>query len=71
MAKKNEPFDQPRSLMAKTILLLDGRDLLQVYEETRLSYYWLRKFAAGAYKNPSVNRVQFLFEHLTGKELFQ
>jgi len=71
MARKNGPFDQPRSLMVKTIRLLEGRDLLQVYEETRLPYYWLRKFAAGAYKNPSVNRVQFLFEHLTGKTLFQ
>lgn len=69
MSQKHEPFDQPSSLMLITIELLKGRDLLDVYSETKISFYWLRKFAAGCYKNPSVNRVQYLYEHLTGTRL--
>lgn len=69
MSQKHELFDQPSSLMLKTIDLLKGRDLLEVYSETKISFYWLRKFVAGCYKNPSVNRVQYLYEHLSGTRL--
>lgn len=55
--------------MLKTLELLKGKDLLKVYEETRISFYWLRKFSAGDFRNPSVNRVQYLYEHLSGKRL--
>jgi hypothetical protein len=55
--------------MEQTRRLLRTRDLLEVYTATRLPYHWLRKFSAGAYANPSVNRVQFLYEHLTGTKL--
>jgi hypothetical protein len=68
--QKTEPFDQPGSLMARTIELLNGQDLLELYSETSIPYYWLRTFARGVYKNPSVNRVQFLYEYLTQKSLF-
>lgn len=61
--------DEPGSLMAKTIKLLRGRDLLQVYKETGISYYWLRKFLAGKFTNPSVNRVQSLYEYLSGNKI--
>ena len=57
------------SLMEKTIELLRGRDLLQVYRETNISYYWLRKFLAGRFTNPSVNRVQRLYEYLSGNKI--
>ena len=66
---KHEKFDQPQALMLKTIALLKKRDLLEVYVATKISFYWLRKFASGVYKNPSVNRVQFLYEYLTGKKV--
>lgn len=69
MSKKCEAFDQPRSLMLKTIELLKKRDLFEVYAETKISFYWLRKFVALEFKNPSVNRVQYLYEHLTGSKL--
>ena len=69
MSQKHEPYDQPSSLMLSTIELLKGRDLLEVYAETKIPFYWLRKFVAGCYKNPSVNRVQYLYEHLSGTRL--
>lgn len=69
MSKKGEAFDQPRSLMLKTIELLKKRDLFEVYAETKISFYWLRKFIALEFKNPSVNRVQYLYEHLSGSKL--
>lgn len=71
MSKKTEPFDQPGELMEATIALLKGQDLLKVYTDTRISFYWLRKFAAGIYRNPSVNRVQYLYEHLTGTKIIR
>jgi hypothetical protein len=61
---KPEPFDQPGRLMEETRRLLMGRDLLKIYTETGIPYYWLRSFVSGKYQNPSVNRVQYLYEHL-------
>lgn len=64
---KNEPFDQPGPLMIKTRELLQDKDLFAIYADTKLSPYWLRKFAKGELKNPSVNRVEFLYNYLTKK----
>lgn len=69
MPKKDAQFDQPGTLMMETIRLLKERDLLEVYSETKISFYWLRKFATGEFRNPSVNRVQFLYEHLAGTSI--
>ena len=66
---KNDHFDQSGSLMTKTQALLRGHDLLAIYNATGLSFYWLRKFASGEIRNPSVNRVQYLYEHLSKKKL--
>ena len=68
-SKKTEPFDQPGSLMLRTIELLKEQDLLKVYSDTKISFYWLQKFVASSFKNPSVNRVQYLFEHLSKQRL--
>lgn len=68
-SKKTEAFDQPGTLMVRTISLLKEKNLLEVYSETKVSFYWLRKFAACEIKNPSVNRVQFLFEYLSNQPL--
>lgn len=69
MSLKNELFDQPGSLMQETCTMLRNKDLLLTYEETHISYYWLRKFASGEFRNPSVNRVQYLYEYLSGTKL--
>ena len=67
---KTETFDQPGTLMLETQKMLKDQDLLTVYSETGISFYWLRKFSSGEFKNPSVNRVQHLYEFLKGKPLF-
>jgi len=56
--------------MTETQKLLKDQDLLEVYAKTGISFYWLRKFASGEFKNPSVNRVQCLYEFLKGQPLF-
>lgn len=66
---RTEDFDQPGTLMLETQRLLKDQDLLTVYTETGISFYWLRKFAAGEFKNPSVNRVQRLYEYLKSEPL--
>lgn len=64
-------FDEPGKLMKKTriLLLKDERTLLEMYRDTAIPYFWLKKFAAEGFKNPSVNRVQFLYEYLSGQKL--
>ena len=63
--------DEPGSLLEKTrdLLKQDPRGLLDIYNETGIPFYWLKKFASGGFGNPSVNRVQFLYEFLTQDEL--
>lgn len=66
-------FDKPSSLMLKTLELLkkDSRGLAELADssETGLSYHWLKKFYAGEFANPSVNRIQYLYEFLSGKKV--
>ncbi len=66
-------FDTELSLMQITVDKLRARklDLVAINKETDLPYHWLSKLAAGEFQNPSVNRIQFLYEYLTGNKLLQ
>ena len=68
---KQDRHDEPGTLMTRTreLLKTSKQGFLEIYSETGLPFYWLRKCAYGEFRNPSVNRVQFLYEHLTGKPL--
>jgi len=68
---QTEKYDAPGSLMTRTLTLVknDSRNLLEIHKASNLPLYWLRGFMAGHFKNPSVNRVQALYEHYTGKSL--
>lgn len=59
------------SLHRRTLDLLkqSGVPLHEIYKETHLPYYWLKKFRSGEIRNPSVNRVQPLYEFLANKRL--
>jgi hypothetical protein len=59
------------SLHSKTLDLLkqSGIPLPEIYKRTGLPYYWLKKFSSGEIRDPSVNRVQRLYEFLVGREL--
>ena len=59
------------SLHRKTLDLLKQSEipLPEIYKKTNLPYYWLKKFSSGEIKNPSVNRVQRLYEFLAGRKL--
>lgn len=63
--------DKVRLLMKKTLALLkkDKRTPLEISMETGINFYWLKKFKDGAIKNPSVNKVEFIHEFLTGNKL--
>ena len=66
-----KPYDQPNSLLSKTIALLKERELVDVHVETKIPFYWLRQLRSGSpSQNPSVNRVQFLYEYLSDRKLF-
>jgi hypothetical protein len=70
---KEEAFDQPSELMLAVVAELKKRrdkDLLQIWKETGVPYFWLRKLASGRINNPGVNRTQFLYEYFTGTKLY-
>lgn len=64
-------IDDQGTLMQTTLHLLkrDPRSLPDIFSETGIPFYWLRKFASGEFKAPSVNRVQALYEQLSGQKL--
>lgn len=59
------------SLHSRTLDLLEQSriPLPEIYKETHLPYYWLKKFSSGEIRDPSVNRVQRLYEFLAGRKL--
>lgn len=59
------------TLHARTLALLKQSKvpLPEIYKETDIPYYWLKKFSSDEIKDPSVNRVQRLYEFLAGKQL--
>lgn len=59
------------SLLTATLLLLkeSKKSALVLHIETGIPYYWLKKFMANAIPDPSVNRVQSLYEHLAQRKL--
>lgn len=59
------------TLLDKTLKLLekDDRPLMDLSFETGISLYWLQKMKAGSIPDPSVNRTQTLYEHLTNTKL--
>lgn len=58
-----------RSIYDKTLALLQNRSvqltLKRISEDTGLDEGWLSTFNRGVVKEPSVNKVQTLYEYLT------
>lgn len=66
-----DQHDKPGTLMLRTLELLkeDERDLLTIHKDTGIPFYWLRSFLNGKFENPSVNRVQALYEYYINSPL--
>jgi hypothetical protein len=67
-----EVFDQQSTLLKRVVELLQSKrdkDYMEIWRDTGIPYFWIRKIACGDIKAPNVNRIQFLYEHLTGKKL--
>jgi len=65
----NKNLNKQGTLLTKTRRLLKGADIAEVAAETGLSFYWLNKIAKGEIKDPSVNKVQRVYEKLSRKKL--
>lgn len=70
---KTGVFDQPCKLMVKTVELLkkDGREPLEMYRDTGIPPHWIRTLMKQEHKNPSVNRIVYLYEYLSGEQLIK
>lgn len=59
------------TLHTKTLALaakFDGSQM-ELAEQSSVPYFWLRGFLNGTIKRPGVDRVQKLYEFLSGKKL--
>lgn len=67
----NTQCDSPGTLLTETKRLIkkDRRSLMRLAFETDIPFYWLQKFMRGGILAPSVNRIQYLYEKLSGKKL--
>lgn len=63
--------DGPGTLFIRTreLLLDEQRSLIEISEQSGIPFYWLKSFRRGESVGPSVNRVQHLYEFLTGSAL--
>lgn len=68
---KTEPFDQPSKLMKDTIELVNQVGVEDAFFRTKVPHGWLQKFVRGTFRNPSVNRVVYIYETLSGNTLLQ
>lgn len=59
----------PGSLLTLTVDLLQHADLTEVAYKTKIPYLWLLRVREGRVSDPSVNRIQTVFEHLNGDKL--
>ncbi len=66
-------MEHEMSLMRMTRQLLKDRGadvtFLIIYDKLGIPPGWTQKFLAGGIPNPSCNRVQALYEYLSGKKL--
>jgi len=63
----------PGDLLTKVLELLANRPRGVAYKDislaTGLPEPWLKLFAAGRISDPSVNRIELLYNYLTGRSL--
>ena len=59
------------TLHKKTLQLLseDPRTIMEISVAAEVRYHWLQQLYQKPIPNPSVNTVQKLYEHLSGKKL--
>lgn len=74
MPKVNPATSVPSAvctLLARTIELVTtcGKSPGKIAAETGLSVYWITSLRYGTTKEPSVNKIVMLYEHLSGKKL--
>ena len=62
------PYDAPGDLLKETLRRLKncGMSLDDVAKVTNLPRDWLGKLSAGQIQNPSVNRIEYLYDFLGG-----
>lgn len=59
------------SLYNRTLELLRTSQftLPEIFRRSGISFYWLKRFKEGRIVDPSVNKVQALYEFLSGRKL--
>jgi len=63
--------DKQGTLLKETLVLLRKckTPAHVIFAETGLPYYWIKDMKQGKSSDPSVNRIQYLYEYLSQKSL--
>jgi hypothetical protein len=71
LSSNRPPCDKPGTLIEATRKLLknDPRSQPRIAEDLGVPFHWLKAFMADEIEAPSVNRVQYLYEKLSGHRL--
>jgi hypothetical protein len=71
MSPQQAPADAEGTLLARVrdLLAATQKTNLDIYRDTGLQPSWLDTVRRGTTRNPSVNRIQHLYEYLSGKKL--
>lgn len=56
-------------MATRRLLARDERPIETLAAELGVPFYWLKSFKAGDIDAPSVNRVQFIYEKLSGHKM--
>lgn len=64
-------YDEPGKLHYEIMRLVnaDKRPLVILAGELCIPAVWLKRFSIGEVKNPGVNRMEYIYEKLSGKSL--
>ena len=69
--RKSETEVGSLHLLTLDLLKSSEQTTYDVAKETGLTYSWICAFAADKMRNPSVSKVQRLYEYLTGRNLIK
>ncbi len=69
MTKRTYTFGNSLHEATRKLLLDTPIPVMRISKELKISYVWMMKFRNGEIQDPGANRVQSLWEYLSGRDL--
>lgn len=69
MAQRRKQDEGELARRTRELLKASEQPYPDIFRATNIPENWLSRFAAGRVDDPSVNRVEALYRHLSGRQL--